>query len=121
MSRLENSDFIKLWDAAWAQGCEAAANCQVTAMTVRDGTGNRWHVPEGPCGFAWINIKPGTSSFAKWLVKTGHCRKDSYYGGVTAWIGLYGQSVDRKYAHAQAMAKSLTAAGIKCYAMSRLD
>lgn len=76
---------------------------------------------EGACGFAWINVKPGTSAFARWLKKEGYARRDSYYGGVTIWISEYNQSMERKEAHAKAMAKVFEEHGIKAYAMSRLD
>jgi hypothetical protein len=79
-----------------------------------------WYVPEGPCGFAWVTVRPGTSSFAKWLVKTGKGSK-AYGGGVSIWIGDYNQSIARKEAHARAMAEVFTNAGITAYADSRLD
>lgn len=83
--------------------------------------GQAWHVPEGVCGFAWVNIRPGTSSFARWLKAAGHARRDSYYGGVTIWIGAHGQSYERKMAHARAMAAVFAAAGIEARASGRLD
>lgn len=80
-----------------------------------------YHVPEGLCGFAWVNIKPGTSRFARFLKDKGYGRTDSYYGGVTIWISNHGQSYERKRAHAAAFAAVLTGAGISATAMSRLD
>lgn len=80
------------------------------------------YVADGVCGFAWVNVKPGTSAFAKWLVKNGHARRDDYYGGVTIWIREYNQSMQRKEAHAQAMAEVLRKGGIeRAYAHSRMD
>ena len=76
---------------------------------------------EGVCGFAWVNVKPGNSRFARWLKKEGHARTDSYYGGVTIWIRDHNQSYERKYAHAQVLAKILEEAGVKAYANGRLD
>ena len=73
------------------------------------------------CGFGWVNIKPGNSRFARWLVKEGYARKDSYYGGVCIWIGAHEQSYDKKLAHANAMANHFQEYGIKCYASGRLD
>ena len=78
-------------------------------------------VPDGVCGFAWVNVKPGGSRFARWLKETGRGRSDSYYGGVTIWISDYRQSYERKMAHAQAMAGVLREAGIKATASGRLD
>jgi hypothetical protein len=82
-----------------------------------------WHVPEGACGFAWVNVSPGNSSFAKWLVKNKLARK-AYGGGVDIWISAFNQSVERKEACANAMAKVLKEElgdGVQIYASSRLD
>jgi hypothetical protein len=80
-----------------------------------------WHVPQGACGFAWVKVSPGNSSFAKWLVKNKLARK-SYYGGVEISISAHGQSIERKEAHARAMATVLKEKlGINAYADSRLD
>lgn len=78
-------------------------------------------VMSGVCGFAWINIKPGTGSFARYLKKMSLARTDSYYGGVSVWVGGYGQSYEKKMAHAAAFAKVLQEAGIRAYSMGRLD
>lgn len=78
-------------------------------------------IAEGPCGFAWVNVKPATCQVAKHLVSVGLARKDSYLGGVTVWISNYDQSMARKEAHALAFAKVLTNAGVRAYADSRLD
>jgi malate synthase len=73
------------------------------------------------CGFAWIKIRPATSAFAKWLVKTGKARP-AYGGGLSIWISAHNQSMERKEAHARAMAKVLSEKlGINCYAESRMD
>ena len=83
----------------------------------------QWIVPEGPCGFAWVNVSPGNSSFARWLVKNGHAHK-AHRGGVDIWIGAHGQSYERKRAHAGAMADEITRAeikGVTVYASGRLD
>lgn len=81
-----------------------------------------YFVEDGPCGFAWVNIKPGTSAFAKWLVKNQMARKDSYYGGVTVWVSQFNQSMQKKEAYAYAFAEVLrTKYGFKAYASSRMD
>jgi hypothetical protein len=80
-----------------------------------------WYVSEGACGFAWVNVSPGNSSFAKWLVKNKLASK-AYHGGVDIWISAHGQSIERKEAHAREMARVLKEKlGIKAYAGSRLD
>ena len=73
------------------------------------------------CGFAWVNIRPGTSRFARWLVRTKRAYSDSYYGGVTIWIADYNQSYDMKYTHANAMAKYFRDFGFNAVADGRLD
>lgn len=79
------------------------------------------YVSDGACGFAWVIVRPATSSFAKWLVKNGHA-KTAYYGGVQIWISAHGQSIGRKEAHAYVMAEILrTRLGVSAYSDSRLD
>jgi len=81
-----------------------------------------WYVSEGVCGFAWVTVMPATCSFAKWLVKSGNARGRAYGGGIDIWISSHGQSLERKTAHASAMAKVLSEKlGIKAYADSRMD
>lgn len=80
-----------------------------------------YFVADGVCGFAWVNVKPGTSSFAKWMVKSDKARKDAYYGGVTVWVGYFGQSMTRKEAYASAFANVLRKYGVTAYANSRMD
>lgn len=80
-----------------------------------------WDVPDGACGFAWINIKPGTSRFCKYLKSADIGRTDSYYGGWTIWVHDYNQSHARKVAYAGAFARVLCDAGINAYSMNRLD
>lgn len=80
-----------------------------------------WHEPEGMCGFAWVNVSPGNSPFANWLKKNKLASK-AYHGGVDIWISAFDQSVERKEACANAMAKVLVEElGVKAYASSRLD
>jgi hypothetical protein len=80
-------------------------------------------VAEGVCGTAWVNIKPGGSRFARWLIKEGYGRTDSYRGGVN--LSLYrvcgdrtSQSLTRWEAAAHAVAEVLREAGITAYADS---
>ena len=76
---------------------------------------------DGPCGFAWVNVKPANGQVAKALVAAGMARKNSYAGGVTVWVSEYNQSMARKEAHARAFANVLKNAGIAAYAGSRMD
>jgi len=119
---------IHLRDAE-AAGYNAGASHQPAPMRVyqADIMGNRLSedsvINDGPCGFAWINIKPATKRFAKWLKETGKARTDSYYGGVTIWIRDHNQSYEKKKKHAEAMASYLQGKfpDIKFRVMSRLD
>ncbi|MEE9593745.1 MAG: hypothetical protein V3W28_09215 [Thermoplasmata archaeon] len=78
-------------------------------------------VMDGACGFAWVNVRPGTSSFARWLRKSGEGRTDHYTGGTTVSVPFFNQSYERKMAYARAMADVLGEAGVKAYAGGRLD
>ena len=86
-----------------------------------DYTQKTYYVPQGMCGFAWVNVRPGTSRFAKYLKSQGLGRTDSYYGGVTVWVRAGGQSFELKEAYARAYAGVLQAHGIKATSHSRLD
>jgi hypothetical protein len=113
------------------EGNHAANDCIPTPMIVGSPThilGNdidpnkpTYYVPSGVCGFAWINVRDGRSSFARWLKKNDLGRPDSYYGGVTIWVYKFGQSYEKKRAYAGAFSSVLNEAGIKAYSMSRLD
>lgn len=79
-----------------------------------------YNVSEGVCGTAWVNIKPGGSRFARWLVKEGYGRSDSYRGGVS--LSLFrvcgdrmSQSLTRWEAAARAVAEVLREAGINAH------
>lgn len=114
-------DFMKLWKEAWDSGVEATKNASIEMIQVRDNMSGKVYDPFPICGFAWINVKPGTSRFARWLKKMNLGQVDTYYGGITVWIHDYNQSYDLKLTHARAMAKILKNHSIKCYAMGRLD
>lgn len=119
MSAVNVSGFGELWAAASQSGAAAAEAVSPIPMTVVGGS-REYFVAEGVCGFAWVVVKPGTARFAKWLVKMGHARKH-WAGGVCVWISAYNQSMQRKEAHARAMAESFRAAGVQAYADSRMD
>jgi hypothetical protein len=111
--------FQSLWDNARAAGMAAVEALDVQPMVVVGE--KRYFVADGVCGFAWVNVKPGTSKFAKWLKASGHARTDSYYGGVTVWVSQFNQSMQKKEAYAYAMAKVFAEAGFDAYANSRMD
>lgn len=130
-ARRRNLQFEDLYNQARAAGLAAGGAHTPTPMfvgTAKDLISDEidrsqpiYRVESGVCGFAWVNIKPGTSAFAKWLKTMGHARADSYYGGVTIWVSEYNQSMERKECHADAMARVLQGGGIKAQSMSRMD
>jgi len=123
VARLADYDrYAALWRDATSAARTAAGAVQPVGMTVHNpSTGQRWDVAEGVCGFAWVTVRPATSRFARWLIKSKHARVDSYAGGARISISSYGQSMQRKEAYAQTLADSLTTAGFQAYAGSRMD
>jgi hypothetical protein len=79
-----------------------------------------WWVDSGACGFAWINIHPGTSKAARYAKKYLDARV-GYPSGMQIWVSDFGQSVELKEAYANAFAAVLRKHDIKAYAGSRLD
>jgi len=75
------------------------------------------------CGFAWVKIKPATTSFARALKKEGVVKYVSYNGGYDIWnpADYHGQSMDFKEAGARAYAEVLRGYGIRAIPMSRAD
>lgn len=110
-----------LHTAAHRAGMAAGMAAQPDPMTVVDGTtGTAWTVPDGPCGFAWINI-PARGSFARWALDCGLMRKSSVQPGAFLRVHEFGQSMIRKEAYAKAYADRLNRAGIDATYGSRLD
>jgi len=127
--RMTPAECQALYDRAFAAGVEAAQACVPTPMVVTQNANPfnpysevvfRDVVSDGPCGFAWVVVRPGNSSFARWL-KNRRLARPGYNGGVHIWISDYNQSMQRKEAHACAMARVLRDAGIEAYADSRMD
>ena len=125
-------EFKALYEKALAAGKQAAASCIPVPMIVEQHANmaddsspvvQRYHEPEGVCGFAWVVIRPANSAFAHWLKKnTDGNAKSGYGGGLHYWISGYGQSMTRKEAFAKAFAKVLREEGlIKAFPESRMD
>ena len=116
--------FAAVYEKAVAAGLAAGQAAVPVAMVVREevpATGRSWYVSEGICGFAWVNVYPGNSSFALWLKKNGHASK-AYQGGMQVWVSEFGQSMQRKEAYAAAMAETFrNELGVKAYSGSRMD
>ena len=126
----QDAKFQELYNEAMAAGARAAGVAKVAPMAVQmsqgltDGFdfGRPFEVvADGVCGFAWVKVRPANSSFAKWLKRKGIVTNVAYTGGYDIWIRGYNQSMQRKEAHAEAMAAVLREAGIKAYAGSRMD
>ena len=101
-------------------GLQAVQGTQCPAMVVLDPTtGQKWHVPDGPCGFAYVVLRKSNTSFAIWAKKRGLFSKG--YSGTQLWVSDFNQSVTLKGAYAQAYARVLNENGIECYSSSRLD
>ena len=130
MLKLRTLEFQELFDEANRAGFAAGKAAVPAPMVVSEVSGlsnqpkaggKSWYVSEGPCGFAWVNIRPATSAFAKWMKKKGVATK-AYRGGLDIWISEHGQSIARKEAHAGAMAAKLNGQhGITAWAQSRMD
>jgi hypothetical protein len=83
---------------------------------------------EGVCGFGWISVRPGNSSFAQWAKKNAGFNSGGSSMGTYYWVGDYNQSYERKVAHARAAAKVLSdglaemgMGNVKVYGTGRLD
>jgi hypothetical protein len=110
-----------LWARAERRGREAAQAITPSVMRIVQADpftgktlpGAKVYVEtEGPCGFAYVTIDPARGPLVSWLKKTGKGHK-SYYGGYEVSIHDHGQSLERKSAHAKAMAEYLTAEGVQ--------
>ncbi len=103
-------------------GMQAAHECEEQMLSLVG------YKPFPVCGFAWVNFKPATLSFTRWLKKRGHADK-AYEGGLNLWVSKFGQSHDKKLAYARAYADVIqtelvlsgAVPGLTVYAGSRLD
>ena len=77
-------------------------------------------VMEGPCGFAYVKVRPANGSFARWA-KAERGWRGAYGGGLEMSVRGYGQSLERKQAYARAFAEVLRSAGITALGYSRMD
>lgn len=123
------AQFGEIFKAAHEAGMAAGDACQPVPMVVSEHVNmaddnsavrKSYYVPSGVCGFAWVTVRPGTSSFARWLVKNGKGHK-AYYGGIQIWASAFGQSMERKIAYAHAFAKVLEQNGIPASTGDRMD
>lgn len=115
--------YQEIHEKADQAGQEAAHECTPTPMVVQSfgHSPQEYYVSQGVCGFAYVNVKPGTSGFARWLKAQNIASKDSYRGGVTMSVFLYNQSMELKNAYATAYAKILLKEGVHAYSYSMMD
>tara|TARA_B100000686_G_C16598435_1_gene867343 strand:+ start:109 stop:591 length:483 start_codon:yes stop_codon:yes gene_type:complete len=114
-------EFQTIIDKAKSAGLKAVKELKVIPMTVvSHQTGKEYFVEDGLCGFAWVNLYPATSSFARWLKKEGIGRK-GYPSGLSIWIDDFNQSLQKKETYARAYAEVLRDYGYKAYSSSRMD
>lgn len=77
-------------------------------------------VMDGVCGFAYVTVRPGNSTYARWLKANAGAFK-AYYGGVQFSVGAFNQSLTRKTAYADAYCAVARAEGVKATTESRMD
>ena len=120
----------KLLEKAHLMGMDAGRLVGVTPMVVGspstplgndiDYSKKTYFVEGGVCGFAGVVIKPARGKFVSYLKKLGMGYKH-HYGGWYVSVREFGQSLTRKEAYAEAFAKVLGEAGMRCYVDSRMD
>ena len=120
----------KLLEKAHLMGMDAGRLVGVTPMVVGspstplgndiDYSKKTYFVEGGVCGFVGVVIKPARGKFVSYLKKLGMGYKH-YYGGWYVSVREFGQSLTRKEAYAEAFAKVLGEAGMRCYVDSRMD
>jgi hypothetical protein len=117
---MSKTDFASILTAALAMGeiAGAEAPCEPMVVVSSDGT-KAWHVPDGVCGFGWVEFA-GNTAFGRWAKANGHARS-GYPKGLSIWSKLRTQSMARNEAWAHAVAKCLTANGIPASGRSRID
>lgn len=125
-----DSKLVQLFADAHSAGVTAAQARTPTPMIVVEHTNplndnspiKRVYEPvmDGVCGFAWIVIRPGNCTAARYAKEYFGAHK-GYGGGVHIWVSYFNQSYEKKMAYASAFAKVLYNAGINAYADGRLD
>jgi hypothetical protein len=111
--------FIDLVKQAHEAGMVAGTAAKCAPMTVV-GHGKSYFIPDGVCGFAWVNIQKGQMKFVNFLKKLDKGYK-AYHGGWDVPCHEFGQSMQRKEAYCAAYAQVLRDGSIKAYAQSRID
>lgn len=80
-----------------------------------------YHVPDGVCGFAWVEIHPARGAVVSYM-KKNRIGCPGYPKGWSVWVSGYGQSMQKKEAYAGAYAKVLRDdGGLDARCVSRMD
>jgi hypothetical protein len=117
---MAKQNFQEVYDACDEAGRAAADATTPMPMTVV-GHGERYHVPAGVCGFAWIQF-PGNTAWGRWATKQG-LASNGYPSGKCIRVFKYNQSMELKEAYARAFASKLNelVPNARAYSMSRID
>ncbi|VVB52876.1 Uncharacterised protein [uncultured archaeon] len=131
MNKAEQNKVRIIMQMADLKGREAAQACTPVPMVVGspstpfgndiDYSKKTYFVEGGVCGFAWVSIRPATSSVARFAKKELGWRYNDYDRAMQKWVSDYGQSMQLKEAYADAFAAELRAHGIPASAGSRMD
>ncbi len=114
--RKKKSSFEKLAAKADAAGQKASAALGPIPTNGDYEKGNLAY-----CGFAWVKVRPATSSFAKWAKANLDAHVDDWKGGLLISSPLNSQSLIRNEAYCSAYAEVLNKVGIKAYMTSLVD
>jgi hypothetical protein len=114
---LKGDSFWKyLHDLADKRGTKAADEWIPTPMWIEGYTAP---IADGACGFAWIELPDGRSSFSRWLRKTGIISK--HERGRSIWCMHPSQSIERARKYCEAFAQVLRLNGVECEVKWRYD
>ena len=108
------------FENALAEGIQAGKNAGVIPMEVY-GKDRTYIVEGGPCGFAWIEIRPARGPLVTYLKKSGQGYYSEYNRCYIYSIFHFNQSMMRKEAMADKMAEYLRKCGYNVYSNSRID
>jgi hypothetical protein len=125
-----NAQWAVLYQQAWDAGMAAGEAARPAPMVVLEHENQLddqspvvkvyGPVMDGPCGYAYVKVRPATGSFGKWAARNRGWRT-AYNGGLEMTVGAFGQSVERKSRFADAFAQVLSEAGVSAYSYSRMD
>ena len=108
------------FENALAEGIQAGKEAIPEPMEVI-GKNEYYFVDAGPCGFAWLEIRPARGGLVTYLKKSGQGYYSEYNRCYMFPIHAFNQSLTRKEAMAEAMAEHLRKCGYNVYAGSRMD